>query len=376
MDHSGDITQVEAQFNKPFGVAVYQEDLFIADSGNYRVFWIGVDGSTADVAGNGTPRFSGDGGPAVNASLCMPLTMLDVSGDLYIPDTCNDRIRLVDASSGTISTLVDLDAGLYSPMGLAVDGSGNLLIADTVNDRIVMLDHEGNISTVVGEGLHSPMGMAIDTFGNLFIADFNHHRVLKLDGAGVLSTVAGGLKYPVDVALDASDTLFIADTYNNRILKVTDDGAIPVAGNGSHGFSGDSGPATSAQLFNPMGVTVDQAGNLYIADTLNYRVRMVDQEGIITTIAGDGTPGFSGDGGPATSARFGWPGLGSPTGVTMSAAGNLIIADQANNRIRRVVLPAGALQSLIEEVLSMNLQKGIENSLDAKLSAASRALGD
>ena len=147
-----------------------------------------------------------------------------------------------------------------------------------------------------------------------------------------------------------------------------------VAGNGVFGFGGDGGPATSASLASPIGVAVDGTGNLFIADLANNRVRKVDTAGIITTVAGNGAPGFSGDGGPATSAN-----LSNPRDVEVDGAGNLFIADIGNQRIRRVtrtLTPSEAIQKLISDVVALNLQQGISNSLDAKLDAALQALDD
>ena len=190
--------------------------------------------------------------------------------------------------------------------------------------------------------------MAVDGSGNLYIADASNHRIRKVDAAGVISTVAGDgtlgyggdggtataaqLQDPNGVALDGAGNLYIADANNNRVRKVNSAGVITtVAGTGAAGYGGDGGPATAAQLNFPRDVDVDREGNLYIADPNNYRVRKVDTAGVITTVAGTGTQGFSGDGGAATAAR-----LNRPTGVALDGAGNLYIADENNHRIRKV----------------------------------------
>ncbi|MEE8062232.1 MAG: HYR domain-containing protein, partial [Gemmatimonadales bacterium] len=214
------------------------------------------------------------------------------------------------------------------------------------------------ISTVAGGGpnnlpatqanLFSPTGVAVDASGNFYLAAQGLHRVFKVDINGTLTVVAGNgtrgfsgdggpattaaLNSPFGVAVDAAGNLFIADVINNRIRKVDTSGIITtVAGNGTVGFSGDGGPATTAALAFPSGVAVDAAGNLFIADQINQRIRKVDTSGIITTVAGNGTLGFSGDGGPATTAA-----LANPLGVAVDAAGNLFIADSSNQRIRQV----------------------------------------
>jgi sugar lactone lactonase YvrE len=253
---------------------------------------------------------------------------------------------------------------------VAVDAAGNLLIADTGNNRIRRVDGAtGVITTVAGTGptgseagsfsgdggpavnanLRFPSSVAVDASGNLYIADGGNHRIRRVDSVtGIITTAAGSGSFgfsgdggpatdaqlaPSDIAVDASGNLFIADANNNRIRRV--DGATgvitTVAGTGTAGHSGDGGPATSASLFSPRGVAVDAAGNLFFAVASN-RIRRVDAAtGIITTVAGSGASGFSGDGGPAISAS-----LFGPAGVAVDAAGNLFIADFRNNRIRRV----------------------------------------
>ena len=192
-----------------------------------------------------------------------------------------------------------------------------------------------------------PEGVAVGLAGEVYFTGYGH-SVYRIDARGVLTRVAGNgrvgfsgdggpatsaqLFDPRGVAVDAAGNLYIADSYNNRIRKVATNGIITtVAGNGSEGYSGDGGPATSAQLYDPRGVAVDAAGNLYIADDVNQRIRRVGRNGIITTVAGNGSSGYSGDGGSATSAQ-----LAGPSGVAVDAAGNLYIADVDNNRIRKV----------------------------------------
>jgi Cep192 domain 4/NHL repeat len=366
-----------ASLDGPTGVAVDGTgNLYIADEGNQRIRKVDTSGTISTVAGNGTAGFSGDGGPAASTELYDPFGVaIDGAGNLYIADQANQRIRKVD-TSGNISTVAGngtygfsgdggpaTSAELFNPFGVAVDGAGNLYIADAYNQRIRKVDTSGNISTVAGNGtagysgdggpatsasLLDPADVAPDGVGNLYIADSDNSRIRKMDASGNISTVAGygaaislgdggpatsaGLAGPRGVAVDGAGNLYIADTSNQRIRKVDLGGIITtVAGNGTYGFSGDGGPATSAELSSPFGVAVDSAGNLFIADLSNQRIRKVDISGNISTVAGNGTQGFSGDGGPATSAS-----LWGPTGVAMDAAGNLYIADQSNNRIRKV----------------------------------------
>ena len=251
------------------------------------------------------------------------------------------------------------------PEGVAVDSAGNLYIADSYNNRIRKVS-SGVITTVAGNGTQVcggddgpatsaavgpvPAGVAVDSAGNLYIADTyeqphpqglergDHHRGGKRD-VRFQRRQRPGHQRPVGrsqgVAVDSAGNLYIADTSNNRIRKVSNGVITTVAGNGTQGFSGDNGPATSAQLYCPWGVAVDSAGNLYIADAGNNRIRKVSN-GVITTVAGNGTSGFSGDNGPATSAQ-----LYSPGGIAVDSAGNVYVADAGNNRIR-ILTPAGS----------------------------------
>ena len=378
---------VAAQLRNPAGVALDAAgNLYIADSFNHRIRKVDAAGTITTVAGSGRSGYGGDGGPAVAAQLNQPAGVaLDGAGNLYIADLFNHRIRKVDAA-GVITTVAGdgtffggfggdggpaVEAQLYDPNDVAVDGAGNLYIADRYNDRIRKVDAAGVITTVAGGSsyggdggaavaaqLGNPRGVALDGAGNLYIADTNNNRIRKVDAAGVISTVAGSgptgqggggfggdggpavaaqLNQPSGVALDGAGNLYIADTWNNRIRKVDAAGVIStVAGDGTRDYGGDGGAAVAAQLDSPTGVAVDGAGNLYIADTFNHRIRKVDAAGVITTVAGFGSTGgfgggFGGDGGAATAAQ-----LGFPRGVALDGAGNLYIADNSNGRIRKV----------------------------------------
>ncbi len=365
----------DASLGLPTDVAVDASgDLYIVGS-NLHVRRVDRSGVITTVAGNGGYLFSGDGGPAIEAAIDAHGAALDGAGNLYIADLGNNRIRRVDTDNvittvaGTGQVLLGGDGGpaaaaaLDFPQGLAVDEVGNLYIADTIGDRIRRVDPNGVISTVAGTGeygfsgdgglaaaafLHSPAGVTLDGEGSLYIADEGNHRIRRVDPDGVISTVAGtgedgfsgdggpatdaALFNPEGVAVDATGNLYIADSFNHRIRRVDPDGVIStVAGNGDKGFSGDGGPATAASLSFPRDVAVDASGNLYIADTANNRVRRVDPDGVITTVAGTGEFGFSGDGGPAVDAS-----LNVPAGITLDKSGNLYLTDFNNNRVRRV----------------------------------------
>ena len=286
------------------------------------------------IAGTGERDFGGDGGPAVQAQLDFPYGVAaDGAGNVYIADSGNHRIRKVDAT-GTITTF----AGSAGFRGGGLSGDGG---------------------PAVQAHLSYPSGVAADGAGNVYIADSTNHRIRKVDPSGVITTIAGNgpsggsgsyggdggpavdaqLSFPFGVVVDSAGNLYIADAGNRRIRKIDSTGTITtIAGTGEFGFSGNGGPAVEAEISNPYGVAVDGAGNLYIADYGNHRIRKVDVMGMITTFAGitglvrrRRERGFGGDGGPAVAAL-----LNSPAGVAVDRAGNLYIADQFNNRIRKV----------------------------------------
>jgi len=333
------------------------------------------------VAGNGTAGFSGDGEAATAAALGNnPWSVAaDTAGNLYVVDTGNHRIRKVDMN-GVITTVAGngiagfggdggpaTAANLDGPFGAAVDGAGNLYIADTNNNRIRKVDTKGVISTIAGSDtfgfdgdggpatsavLYAPESVALDAVGNLYIADWGNNRVRLVSAEGVIRTVAGdgGSWYNGDggpateahlsvrcVAVDSKGTLYIADEQNSRVRKVDSDGIIStVAGNGQYGFSGDGGSATRATLYSPYAVAVGKSGSIFIADFNNNRVRIVTPDGAIDTAAGNGLGGFSGDGGPATAAE-----LSGITGVAVDAAENIYVPD-GTHRIREVSKDAPA----------------------------------
>ena len=364
-----------AWLNTPNGVALDSSgNLYIADSANGRVRKVD-SGVITTVAGTRTRGYSGDGGQATAAQFEFPdRVVVDSSGNLYISDSSDARIRKVD-SAGVITTVAGTGTGGYSgdggqataaqinnPEGMAVDSSGNLYIADTTNNRIRKVDTSGVITTVAGNGsygysgdggqataarLRRPEGVAVDSSGNLYIADSRSHRIRMVDTSGVITTVAGigtngisgdggaatsaSVGWPSDIKVDGSGNLYIAQANSARIRKVDTSGVISTVAAGDNNFGGDGGRAIFALLNEPYEVAVDSSGNLYIADTANSRVRKVDPEGVISTVAGTGTRGYSGDGGPATTAE-----LNSPQDVVVDSAGNLYIADGTGQQVRKV----------------------------------------
>jgi uncharacterized protein (TIGR03437 family) len=382
-----------AVLNRPHAVAVDSAgNLYIADTANGRIRRAS-GGIITTFGGSGGFNFSGDGGPGITASLNSPgSVVVDSAGNLFISDSGNSRVRRV---SGTVTTVAgngippatlfpvaifsgdggQATSAAIAPSGIAVDSAGTLFIADLAYFRIFKVS-AGIISVIAGTGafasfsgdggpatsaaLYGPSAVAVDSGGNLFIVDYAAHRIRKISG-GIITTIAGSgpasllfgggfsgdagpatsalLSVPRGVAIGPTGDVFIADTGNNRIRRVSNGIITTVAGNGVAGFSGDGGPATSAALHGPSAVAVDSAGNLFIADTGNNRIRRV-LSGIITTVAGNAVAGLSGDGGPATSAS-----LNGPLGVAVDSAGNLYIADTGNNRVREVFAGAVSYQA-------------------------------
>ncbi len=337
------------------------------------------------VAGNGAAKYAGDLGPAVEASLNSPQGVaLDAAGNLYIADAANNRIRKVD-SNGVITTVAGgglgsdgaaaTNASLNTPLGVAFGARGSLYMAESQNNRVRKVDTSGVITTVAGGGsggdggaatnasLFSPRALTFDATGSLYIADTANNLVRKVDTNGIITTIAGGgsgmdggaatnasFNYPSGVAFDSIGNLYIADRNNNRVCKVDTNGVITtVAGTGVYGYSGNGSVATSAQLADPIGVTVDAVGNLYIGDSSNCRVRKVDPDGFITTVAGNGSVGYTGDGGAATNTR-----LAVCSGVISDSSGNIYIADPGNNRIRKVQLYAENPSLILNSVGALN----------------------
>jgi uncharacterized protein (TIGR03437 family) len=387
------------QLSVPTGVALDNDaHLYIADSGNKCIRKINPDGSTETieaaardiatdgqnvygagwehlwrmnaagkawiVAGDGLFGIRGDGAAAVAAGLGGPAALAtDPFSNLYIADELADRVRRVDAS-GRISTIASADsAQLRAPSAVLADRFGNVWIADQNHDRVLQVGPDGTVIQFAGNGspgfsgdgleaagaqLMSPGGLAAGADGALYIADTGNQRIRAVSRSGIIRTVAGNgmpgysgdgaaaveaqLHDPRGLAVDGAGNLYVADSGNHRIRRIDVHGAIStVAGTGTAGFSGDASKASAAQLNSPRGIAVGADGSLYIADTGNQRIRAVDSSGLIRTIAGTGIEGFFGDGGPALSAQ-----LSSPSGIIAGADGSLWFADYGSARVRRL----------------------------------------
>jgi sugar lactone lactonase YvrE len=341
-------------------------NVYITEPDHNRIWRVDTNGAATIVAGTGQFGFTGDGGPATSAQVGNPAGLaVDGIGNIYIADTSNQRIRRIDAS-GIITTVVGTGVAGYSgdeqpatsaelsnPSAVAVDGLGNLYIADTNNARIRRVDAITNvITTVAGDGtaLAAPQGVAVDIQGNVWIADTGNNviRELRARPPIALVTVAGTgmagfsgdggpaasatFNAPFGITADELGAVYVADRLNNRIRRIDPAGTIStVVGTGTPGFTGDGGPATSAEINDPYGVSVDSTGALYIVDFENNRIRHVDPAGMITTLAGTGLAVATGDGSAATDVL-----IENPGAVALDSHGNVIIADTSNNRVRRV----------------------------------------
>ncbi len=296
-------------------------NLYIAETGNHVIRKVDTLGHITTVAGTATQGYSGDSGPATSAQLDSPQGLALSNTTLYIADTHNHRIRAVDLTTNIITTIAGTTPGfsgdnapatsahLNLPTAITLDTTGNLYIADTANHRIRRIDTTGTITTIAGNGTQGYSG---DTG----------------------PATAASIDSPSGLAVDSLNNLYLADTHNQRIRKITATTGLitTIAGTGSRGQSGDNTAASTAQLALPHGLTIDPAGNLYLADTANHRIRRIDATtGIITTIAGNGTQGFSGDTGPAIAAH-----LDSPRSATISPATQLTLADTNNQRVRQL----------------------------------------
>lgn len=362
-------------------------NLYIADAAAHRIRKVTAAGVISTIAGTGARGFSGDGGPAVAARLNTPYGLaLDGRGNLYIADLGNARVRRV-AFDGTISTIAggDQSTPLVAPRNLALDAQGNLYVSDFGAHRVYRLEPDGSLAPAAGNGfqgfsgdtaaaaraqLSYPTAIAIDRSGALYIADSQNRLIRKVVG-GLIFSIARAAT-PTGLTVDVFGALYIADRSAGQIIRVPPNGpstALPipahdltfgldgylyatdagvvrrvsfagantvVAGGGSLAF-GDLGAAAQARLNHPSGVSADSAGNFYAADRDNHRIRRIAPDGTITTVAGTGDPGDSGDRGLATQAM-----LNSPAAVSADAAGNLYIADTGNHRVRKVT-PGGVI---------------------------------
>jgi trimeric autotransporter adhesin len=377
---SGDVGSV---LESPFAVAVGPDgNVYVVDSGNNFVLRLAGNGTISTVAGNGTTGFSGDGGPAPDAQLQHPRAVaVGADGEVLIGDRGNSRVRRVDSRTHVISTVAGNGPPLLTFIqadGLAVDQHDNVYLSDVFH-RVCKIDGAtGKFSVVAGSvvgfsgdggpardaQLQTPWRLSVDAAGNLYISDHGNRRVRKVDAqSGVISTVAGNgqlsgffagglairtpLQFLLGTCVDGAGNLYIADAGFHCVQKVEAEtgklltvAGVVEFGDGKSGSSGDGGPATKALLHSPAGVAVDPAGNLYIADTENHRIRRVDAgSGVITTVAGGGDDDPGVEPKPATSVK-----LGRPVQLAFDHGGNLLVSDTESHQVVLVDLAAGTVR--------------------------------
>lgn len=379
-DFSGDGgAAVDAGCSGPHGVAIDSAGrVIVADTFNGRIRRVEGDGTITTIAGTGIFRFSGDGGPATDASMVSPLGVtVDDVGRVVIAESGNRRVRRIELD-GTIITIAGTggigfsgeggaatSAPLVAPNAVIIDDMGRVLLADSDSSRIVRIELDGTITTIAGTGengrsvdgvaaatamLTYPAGIALDPQRRVLIAESGLHRIRRVDLDGTITTIAGTgfigffgdggpatnahFRLPSAVAVDDDGRIYILDGGNRRIRRIDLDGTInTVAGTGDDEFSEDGVAAASAALIEPRGLAVDHEGRVLIADAGTHRIRRIEIDGTITTVAGTGQPGFLGDGGPAIRAT-----LSSPGGICVDATGQIWVADRDNGRIRRIDL--------------------------------------
>ena len=351
-----------AQFNGPIDVAVDAEgNVYVTVYGNHRIRKITPEGEMSTLAGS-TEGFRD--GAGTTAQFKYPTDVaVDAAGNLYVADASNHRIRQITAT-GEVSTLAGTGrvgstngagtaAEFDEPVGVAVDSSGNLYVADYGNHRIRRITPTGEMSTLAGstEGFrdgvgtaaefNNPYGVGVDSSGNLYVTVYGNHRIRKITATGEMSTLAGAgtsgsadgagtaaqFYSPTGVTADSSGNVYVADLGNHRIRKITPEGLVStLAGTGTQGFR--DGAGTAAEFDHPVGVAVDAAGNVYVADYGNHLIRKITPAGEVSTFAGSTAGSADGAG---TAAEF-----KGPAGVVVDSSGNLYVADSLNNRIRKI----------------------------------------
>jgi sugar lactone lactonase YvrE len=329
-------------FKAPEGIAVGADgNVYVSDYSGQRVFRLQKNGRLSIVAGTGVFAEGGDGGSATKADLQAPTGVaVDRSGNLYVADLWGDRVRRID-SRGIITTMA---------------GSGPTTLSRSPSNPDPNAYFSGDGGPATAARFFGPLGLAFDPNGALYVADSNNGRVRRISPDGTVTSLeAWSLPvrpwFPRYLAFDSAGNLYVADGAPSvvlggliggcRIVRVSPVGAMTVvAGTGTCGFSGDGGPASAAQLADPQGLAFDTAGNLYVADSANERIRRIDRHGNISTVAGTGTAGFSGDGGRGTNAA-----INDPLGLAITPGGQLYIAEGAGRRVRLLQLSSGIIST-------------------------------
>ncbi|HZE85273.1 MAG TPA: hypothetical protein VE035_13255, partial [Puia sp.] len=388
-----------AKFNSPTATAVdISGNVYVADYFNHRIRMITPAGNVTTLAGTGTPGFQD--GPGASAQFNYPIGVaVDRAKNVYVADSKNNRIRKI-TPAGVVSTLAGTGiagstngagavAQFNGPSGVALDGNRNIYVADTYNNLFRKITPAGVVSTFAGDGKFGyvdgpaataefsyPDYIAVDGPGNIYLTDRITNRIRKITRNGVVSTIAGtpdagivdgpaaSAKFhgPTGITVDAAGNLYISDPLNNRIRKLSPDGIVTTLTGSGDGFTPGGfadGPPDVAVFYQPQGLSVDAFGNLYLADFSNHRVRKISPAGNVITLAGTGEAGFADGRGYATQ-------LNDPTGMVIDLSGSVIVADFSNSRIRKIT-PAGIATTLAGSDL------GIPGSADGPVAIATLA---
>jgi sugar lactone lactonase YvrE len=347
-----------ARVGNPVGLQVLNGVLYIANGGNARVRAVNLSTQTISTYAGSSYGYDGDGNQLLATRFTGPRSLeFDASSNPIFNDAYNGRVRRANAS-GIVSTYAGgfigaegakaTSTALVFPEALAVDKAGNLYIADEEGNRVRKVSG-GKITTIAGTGINGysgdggpgtsaminePFGVAVDATGNVFVSDSFNNVVRKVDTSGMITTFAtnSNFRYLAQMATDSANSLYVADLWACVVWKITPGGTQSIAAGVlfTCGYNGDGIPATTADLSSPYGVGLDSSGNLYIADNGNARLREVSTSGIISTIAGNGTCGYTGDGGSATAAEV------CPNSVAVDKAGTIYVADLNSYRIRKI----------------------------------------
>lgn len=368
-----------ASFNRPKGVAIDGDgNVYVADEYNNSIRKISPFGEVITLAGGSRGYADGTRSAAMFSS--PNGVAVDVAGNVYVSDTNNHRIRKISPSGQVISLAGSVDengeggfddgtgsaASFYQPYGIAVDGCGNVYVADHYNNCVRKINPYGVVTTLAGSGEYAyedgtgtaasffqPTDVAVDGAGNVYVADWFNHRIRKISPVGVVTTLTGSGKggfadglgtsasfsLPRGIAINTAGDIYVADE-NHCIRKISPVGEVTtIAGSGISGYA--DGAGTSAIFSSPSGISIDIAGNLYVADSGNHRIRKISPIGVVTTLAGSGIIGYAN--GKVMEASF-----NTPNGVAVDLAGNVYVADSGNHRIRKIS-PVGLVTTFAGE---------------------------
>ena len=362
---------IDARLSRPQGIAVDSSgNIYFSENSSHRIRKITPAGIVTTIAGSTNPSANPGSSDSIQerARFSDPYGVaVDLEGNVYVADQTNNRIRKI-TSEGVVTTLAGTtqgfqdgtgtNASFFRPRAVAVDSAGNVYVADTNNNRIRKITSTGVVTTLAGSGtgqfadgtgtnasFFSPHGVAVDSAGNVYVADYTNQRIRKITPAGVVTTLAGSgtqafadgtgtnasFFNPIGVAVDSAGNVYVSDYSNNRIRKITPDGVVTTLAGSTSGYTDTTknGAVSGALLNIPRAVAVDSSSTIYVADTSNNRIRKITSTGVVTTLAGSGIATFAD--GTGTNASF-----NLPNGVAVDSSGNVYVGDTVNNRIRKI----------------------------------------